>query len=498
MKRICFLRCIAIALLVCTVFSLAAFAAEEKVDYGAKLDRALGLYIDYGLFSNDETDYVRDALIKLFEEDGTLFYKFMNSIYESNDRYSHYMAPEVYDNAYVMQKSMVGIGVVISYSEEDGLVINSVSEGPAKEAGIKPGDIIVSVDGIDVRTYVPEMVGGLIRGEEGTKVKVDVMRTGERKSFNITRRKITVSSVSASKVSEKVGYIKLEHFDGINAFMDFMDAYDDFRDSGINTVVLDLRDNMGGGIDCLVNLMDNIIPEKDIPYLMTWSAKPMKLNTFMSEGYGFEFNKFVILVNENTASAAEMMAGALQDLGYADVVGKTTYGKGMGQLHMQLEDGDEAVITTMQMKLPTSGSYDGIGIIPDYDVDLDIKPYTLPYLIPLKEKSDISPIKRDNLRAVEQRLSELGYLYGEPDDVWDTYTLYAINMFCRDEGLMPISSRCSWELIEKIDEATKALTERYVVTDTQLEKALELAEKYAQSDEKAKCNVLEKIDFRAD
>ncbi len=498
MKKTCFFRCVAIALALCTVFSLAAFAAEEKIDYGAKLDRALELYIKHGLFSDEDTDYVREALIKLFEEDDTLFYKFVNSIYESNDRYSHYMAPEVYDEAYVMQKSMVGIGVVISYSEENGLVISSVSEGPAKEAGIKTGDIIVAVDGIDVRTYVPDMVVGLIRGDEGTNVKVDVMRGDERKSFNITRRKITVSSVSASKISDKVGYISLEHFDGINAFMDFMDVYDDFRDSGINTIVLDLRDNMGGGIDCLINLMDNIIPEEGIPYLMTWSAKPMNLTTLVSEGYGFEFNKFVILVNENTASAAEMMAGALQDLGYAVVVGKKTYGKGMGQYHLKLEDGDEAIITTMQMKLPISGSYDGIGIIPDYDVDLDIKPFTLPYLTPLKKKSDISPIKRDNLRAVEERLSVLGYLYGSPDDVWDTYTLHAINMFCRDEGLSPISSRCSWEIIEKIDEATRALKEKYVVTDTQLEKALELAEKYAQSDEKAKCTVMDKIDFRAD
>ncbi len=500
MKKTRFLKIAALLLAFCTVFSFVAMAAEEEkeVDYGAKLDVALELYKTYGLFSDENTDYIREGLIELFKEDETLFYKLMDKIYNSEDRYSHYMAPEVYDESYVTASSMVGIGIVVSFDEEKGLVITSVSDGPAKAAGVKAGDVIIAVDGIDVRGYVPSMAVDLIKGEENTSVRVAVMRGDERKDFNITRQKIAISSVSGSKVSDKIGYLKLEHFDGIRAFMDFMDIYDDFRDSGINTIVLDLRDNNGGGLDCLINLIDNIIPEKDIPYLSTWSSKPMSLKTYVTEGYGFEFNKFVILVNERTASAAEVMAGAMQDLGYAVVVGEKTYGKGMAQFHIKLLDGDEAIITTTQLKLPISGSYDGVGIIPDYQVALDIKPYTLPYLMPLKPKSDISKIKTDNILAVEQRLYELGYLYGEPDNVWDTYTVHAINLFCRAEGLSQISSRCSWDIIEKIDEATRALTEKVVITDTQLEKALELAEIYSKSEEKAKCTVLDKIDFRTE
>ncbi len=496
MKKRGILKVAAIALLLCTVFSLVATAAEEKTDYGAKLDIALGLYQSYGLFSDEDTDYIREGLIELFEEDETLFYKLMEKIYSSSDRYSHYMAPEVYDKSYTTSSSMVGIGVVVSFNEGE-LVITSVSNGPAKEAGIKAGDVLVAVDGLDVRGYVPAMVVDLIKGEENTTVKISVMRGDAREDFAVTRRRIAISSVSGSKISDKVGYLKLEHFDGITAFMDFMNIYDDFRDSGINTIVLDLRNNNGGGLDCLINLMDNIIPEKGIPYLSTWATKPLSLKTYTTEGYGFEFNKFVILVNRNTASAAEVMAGAMQELGYAVVVGETTYGKGMAQYHIRLADGDEAVITTTQLKLPTSGSYDGIGIIPDYKVELDIKPYKLPYLTPLKPKSLISKIKTDNVLAVEERLYELGYLYGKPDNEWDTYTVHAINLFCRDAGLSTISTRCSWEIIEKIDEACRALTEKYVVTDTQLEKALELAEMYSRSDEKAKCNVLDKIDFSA-
>ena len=305
MKKRGFLKIAALVLAFCTFFSLAAAAVEEnKTDYGAKLDFAIELYKSYGLFADENTDYIREGLIKLFEEDDELFYKFMDTIYNSGDRYSHYMAPEVYDRSYITESSMVGIGITVSFSETEGLVITSVSSGPAKAAGIKAGDVLVAVDGVDVRSYIPAMVVDLIKGEENTKVKISVMRDGGTVTFNVTRQRITVSSVSASKISDKIGYLKLEHFNGIVAFMDFMNAYDDFRDSGINTIILDLRDNNGGGIDCLVNLIDNIIPEKGVPYMSTWSTKPMSLKTYTTEGYGFEFNKFVILVNERTASAA--------------------------------------------------------------------------------------------------------------------------------------------------------------------------------------------------
>ncbi|MBQ6901398.1 MAG: PDZ domain-containing protein [Oscillospiraceae bacterium] len=481
---------LALIMLLCT----AAFAAD--VDYGAKLDEALGIYKSYGLYSDDNTDYVRETLIEMFEEDPSLFYDFVNRIYGRDDRYSKFLTPEKYEETYELTNTMVGIGVVISTSDDGYLTVDSVMTGPAKTAGILPGDKLVEVDGMNVEGYLPAEAAAIIRGKEGTTVKLKILRGEEMLELSAKRAQVATSEVTASYVSDEIGYIKFSHFNGINAFIDFMEAYDDFEINGVNTVIIDLRDNPGGQLDCLVNLMDNIVPEKDIPYLMSWQSKPMKINIFQSEGYGWEFNKLVILVNKNTASAAELMAGSLQDLGYAVVVGEQTFGKGKGQMHLETSDGDEAIVTSLELKLPTTGSYDEVGITPDHKVSMKITPYKLPYLAPLKAKSDASKIKTDNVKALEQRLSALGYFYAEPDDTWDKRTVHAINIFCRENNLSPISSICRWDLIQKIDKAARNLEHKLQVEDTQLERAIEIAEEYAKSDKKAQRIDLNLIDFR--
>ncbi len=490
-----------LALTLALILSLSVFAfAAEDVDYGLKYDEALAIYDSYTLFDTEGEDYIRDTLISFFEEDPEFFYEFMNRVYERNDRYSHYMAPQKYEQSYGNQNTLVGIGVTIVADEESGLLtIKSVtSSGPAAKAGLKSGDKFLSVDGYDVRGFAPAEAGLAVRGKAGTLVEIKVQRGEEVLTFNVKREVVALSDVDYYITEDKIGYMEIKRFDGVHTFIDFIEAYRKFEEEGVTTVIFDLRDNLGGSMDCFINMMDNIVPKKDVPYLMTWQAKPMKLNIFQTAGYGFEVNKIVILVNENTASAAELLAGSLQDLGYGVVVGKTSQGKGMGQRHIETSTGDEAVVTVLDLKLPVSGSYDGIGIIPDYEVDLKITPYKLPYLTPLENKKIASKIKTANVKAIEQRLSLLGYFYGEPDSTWDNRTVFALNMFCRDYNLPKVTSTCSWELTEKIDEATRALEQRYLVEDTQLDRAFEIAEEYAKSDKKAECIDIDSIDFRRD
>lgn len=484
------------ALLLALIFALTTISFAAETDYGEKLDEALALYHKYGLYSDDQADYVREALIELFEEDESLFYKFINKIYGKNDRYSKYMTPEAYDTAYNMDQTMVGIGVVISISEDGYLVVDDVSAGPAGSAGIKKGDRFIAVDGVNVDGYFPAELGNLIRGEEGTHVKIDVLRGEEKLSFNVRRETVRISDVSSEILEDKIGYIKLNQFGGINSFIDFMKAYDEFAAKEVNTIILDLRNNPGGSFDCFVNLMDNIIPEKDVPYAMTWQAEPYGMKIYFSEGYGWEFNKFVILVNGQTASAAEVMAGSLRDLGYATIVGEKSFGKGMGQIHFETKDGDEAIVTTLEIKLPVSGGYDGVGLTPDHEVKMKLTPYKLPYLTPLKEKNDASNIKTDNVKAIEERLLALGYFYGTPDSDWDNRTVRAVNAFCRDNNIQVNNSVCKWSTIEKIDAETKKLTTKFVAEDAPFERALEIAREYAAKDEKAKCVDQSLIDFR--
>ncbi|MBQ6847216.1 MAG: PDZ domain-containing protein [Oscillospiraceae bacterium] len=483
------------ALLLALCMMLSCFAFAEEVDYGEKLDEAVKIYRENGLYADEETDYVREALIEMFEEDPELFYELVNRIYSREDRYSYYMTPEEYETSFSLENTMVGIGIVISTSDDGYPLVQQVSKGPAMTAGILAGDKICEVDGNSVAGYLPAELGTLIRGEEGTTVNIKVIRGEEKLDFTIKRAKITVSEVTSYNVTDEIGYIKLDHFSGIDAFIDFMVAYDGFEESGVNTIILDLRDNPGGQLDCLINLMDNIIPEKEVPYLMTWQSKPLRVNTFYSEGFGWEFNKFVILVNSNTASASEIMTGALQDLGYAVVVGEQTHGKGMGQRHIVTKDGDEAVVTGLELKLPVSGRYDGVGITPDYEVKMKVTPYKLPYLTPLKSKYDASKIKTENVKALEERLSCLGYFYATPDDEWDEKTLRAVNLFCKENGLPMSNSMCKWDVIVKIDEAAKNLEHKYVVEDAPMEKAIELAKEYAASGKKAERVDGDLIDF---
>ena len=491
------LKILALTLALVSALSSFAFAAEE-VDYGKKYDEAIAIYNNSSLFATEDDSYIRDVLVSFFEEDPEFFYDFMNRVYERNDRYSHYMAPQKYEQSYGNQNTLVGIGVTIAADEESGLLtIKSVtSGGPAAKAGLKPGDKFLSVDGVDVRGFEPAEAGMAVRGKVGTLVEIKVQRGDEILTFSVTRAVVALSDIDYYITEDKIGYMQIKRFNGVYTFIDFIEAYKKFEAEGVTTVIFDLRDNLGGEMDCFINIMDNIIPKKDVPFLMTWQAKPMKLNLFQTAGYGYEVNKFVVLINENTASAAELLAGSLQDLGYGVVVGKTSTGKGMGQRHIQTSTGDEAVVTVLDLKLPISGSYDGIGIIPDYDVDIKLTPYKLPRLINLEKKTIASKIKTANVKAIEQRLSLLGYFYGEPDSNWDNKTVFALNMFCRDYNLPKVTSVCSWELIEKIDEETLKLEQKYLLEDTQLDRAFKIAKEYAKSDKKAECIDIDLIDFR--
>ena len=489
-------RVVALVCAFCMLLSIVSFAAEEKkTDWGAKLDEALALHQLHGLYSNEETDYVREALIEMFEEDPEFFYEFINRIYGKDDRYSKYITAQKYDEAYSTENSMVGIGVVIAAGEDGYLTIDSLMAGPAMSAGLNVGDKFLAVDGSSVIGFLPGELANVIRGKEGTNVNITVLRGEETLSFTVQRAKVRVADASGYLISDK---IELLQFGGINTFIDFMTVYDQFEEQGVNTIILDLRNNPGGNMDCFINLMDNIIPKKDVPYAMTWQSKPISVKIYKSEGYGWEFNKFIILVNNNTASAAEIMAGSLQDLGYAVVVGEQTFGKGMGQRHIETADGDEAIITALDIKRPTSGSYDGIGIVPDYKASIKLTPYKLPYLNPLVSRADASKIKTENVKGIEQRLSALGYFYMQPDDEWDTRTVHAINAFCRDNGLPMINTVCRWDLIETIDREAKKLETKYVATDEQFDLAVELAEQYAASDKKAECVPESEIDFKQD
>ncbi|NLG53234.1 MAG: PDZ domain-containing protein [Clostridiales bacterium] len=495
MKRISALKANCIALVLVLIISIGVTAAGDKIDYGEKLDEIIGLFQNVHVYASEDEDPIRKGLISMFEKYPDFFNLFINEVFQSYDRYSYYFSDEVYEVSYPKYDTFVGIGITIKLSE-DGCYIDRIYDGPAMAAGLLAGDKLVAVDGQNLEGYTPSMVGDLISGPEGSPVEITVLRDGQDMKYTVNRGRIAVSNVAYKDLGDGVGYFKISRFADASTFMEFIMRYESLPEAGINTVILDLRDNPGGSFDCLINMMDGIIPEKDIPYLMTWQSKPtMQVNTFVSEGYGWEFNKLVILVNEKTASAAEIMAGALKDLGYADVVGTRTYGKGLGQLHIKLSDSNNAIISTSEMMLPTTGKYDGVGITPNIIVEQKLEPYIVPPRADLMLDRGVLAISNYNVLGVEQRLKELGFFEDKPDDTADFKTFHAINQFQKENGLKITKGYCDAATVKAIDRAALKLAEKPVMRDTQYERALALARKHARSGEKAKAIPLESIRF---
>lgn len=486
-------HCIAIVFMLLITFGVSA--VESKIDYGKKLDELVELLQKTHVYASPDVDPIRKGLISMFEKYPDFFDLFINEVYQSYDRYSYYFKDEVYDRAFPKHDVFVGIGVTLK-EQEDGCYIDKVFSGPAQQAGLLSGDKIIAVDGRTLTGYTSSMIGDLISGPEGEAVELTVLREGEELKLSITRAQIAMSNVGFRDMGDGVGYIKISRFTDASTFMDFIRIYEILPEIGINTVIFDLRDNPGGSFECLINMMDWIIPEKDIPYLMSWQSKPtMQVNTFVSDGHGWEFNKLVMLVNEKSASASEIMAGALKDLGYADVVGKTTSGKGMAQMHIKLNDSDNAIISTSELMLPITGKYDSIGIVPNIPVDQTLETYKPPQLERLILDRSVYKASSTNILGLEQRLKELGYFEDKPDDNADFKTFHAVNQFQKENGMKVTEGYCDVPTVRAIDNAMKKLVETPIVRDTQFERALALAKRHARSGEKAKSIPIESIRF---
>jgi len=460
-----------------SLFSFAGQKSRGEQDYD-RMVAAGKFFFEHFLDATPTGDPVKAWLVTMFEKDEALADQIINIMYQTWDPHSFYLKNQVHEEVFDFSNLTVGIGIGISETEAGSIsVTNLTMGGPADVAGLKVGDIIAAVDGRDVTGYSLKMVIDLIRGTPDTTVTLTVRRGGALSSFTAKRAVLPVSTVSATDHGGGVGYINITNFDGTRTFMDFTLTYDAFEERGLDTVIVDLRDNLGGMLDCASNILNYIIPEKGVPYLRLRYAAPTASKTATSTGVGRADNKLIILVNENTASAAEIMAGVLQDLGYAELVGTKTRGKGSAQTHYPIDSDHTAVITHMEILLPKRGSYNHVGLTPDHPINLYQSAYKMPSLTPLDVTSGINGT--NNVRAVEERLRELGYFEFTPDDTADFRTWHGVEQFCRANEIDAKYGSCDVKTVVAIDDAIKTLAETPVVTDLQFTKALMLARAYA-------------------
>lgn len=280
--------------------------------------------------------------------------------------------------------NFVGIGVYMTKDLEKNaiLIIKPIENSPAEKAGILPGDLITKVDDVEYTGDKLEEASNKIRGEEGTKVKLEIYRNGETKTFELIRTKVVVSHVTTKVLNNDIGYIAISDFEGECA-SEFETKYKQLEKQGIKKLIIDIRNNGGGIVDEALKIA-NMLVDKDSTLLITKDKSNKEEITKATEKPIINMPT-VVLVNGYSASASEILAGALKDNGKATLVGTKTYGKGIIQELHQLSDGSGLKITVSEYYTPNHNAIHKIGITPDVEVDLseDVKQQTT-----IQEKDD--------------------------------------------------------------------------------------------------------------
>lgn len=301
------------------------------------------------------------------------------------DKYTEYVsADEMEEYTENITGSFVGIGIYMIADEKSDRVIvyYPIPESPAEKAGIKSGDKIIKVNGVEYTAKDFEDISDYIKGEEGTKVNIVIERDGKQQSFEITRAKINTNPITIKKLDNNIGYLNLPSFDDGTAG-DFKEKVEELQKQGAESLIIDLRNNGGGIVDEATEIADYIL-EKGDTIISTVDNTGEKEITFSKNKPIFNM-PIVILVNGNTASASEILTAALKDYNKATVVGTKTFGKGIIQTFFTLSDGSGLKITTAEYYTPKGTTIHEIGVTPDEIVEL---PKSVDNIYAVSEKDD--------------------------------------------------------------------------------------------------------------
>lgn len=340
----------------------------------------------------DKMDLIQQIIDKyyLFDEDPEKVEAgiYTGMMYGLEDPYSTYYTKEDFEKLMEDTEGVYcGIGAMVSQNRSTGIIsaIRVFENSPSFEAGLLPGDILYSVDGTEVTGMdLDILVGTYIKGEEGTDVHITVLRgeSGEMVELTMTRRQVEVPTVEHQMLEDNVGYIYVLQFDTITA-QQFKDAIDDLEKQGMEKLVVDLRDNPGGVLDAVVDMLDYVLPDG---LLVSTADRDGKGDKYYSDDGHQVDHPMAVLVNGNSASASEVFTGAVKDFGWGTIVGTTTFGKGIVQNLIPLGDGTAIKLTTSHYFTPNDFDLHGKGIEPDVVVELDEA---------LKSKAVI-PLEEDN------------------------------------------------------------------------------------------------------
>jgi carboxyl-terminal processing protease len=284
------------------------------------------------------------------------------------DQFSRYLTEAEYrSNQSFLSGSFAGIGASVEQKGDQIVIASVIPKTPAERAGIKVNDVIISVDGQSTAGWTADEAANKIRGKAGTTVVVGLDRSGKKLTLTLTRQIIDVPSVATHVFDNKVLYVRIFDF-GDRTAAEFDQALKDNLKGSVNLVVLDLRDNPGGFVDAANDVISEFVRTGTTTILVDRSGK-RQVQHVTGSGDAFD-NRLAVLVNENSASAAEITAGAIKDHGRGVLVGVKTFGKGSVQEDFKLRNGD-LHLTIAYWLTPNGHSIEKTGITPDKVVTLN-------------------------------------------------------------------------------------------------------------------------------
>jgi carboxyl-terminal processing protease len=310
-----------------------------------------------------ETKYVNDT------DDVKLIDGAIDGMVKSlNDPHSNYLSPKMYKTLMEQTEgSFAGIGVVMGMDNEQKIhIVGIIENSPGQKAGLQEGDEILAVDGVPVTQMAFDEVAAHVRGQAGTDVVLTIMRDNANQDITITRDNIKLKTVGHKMLDNNIGYIQIVSFSEDTA-NEFNEAYNDLKNQGMKALVLDLRNNPGGLLTTCVEIAKKLVPKGEIVSIVD---KQGNKETYSSSLEAPEY-PLAVLINKNSASASEILSGAIQDTKAGTIIGNTSYGKGSVQTILPMFEDDAVKLTIAKYYTPSGRSIDGTGITPDIEINLD-------------------------------------------------------------------------------------------------------------------------------
>lgn len=384
-----------------------------------------------------------------------------------DDPQTTYMTPEDYENLMIQTEGAYGgIGIEVFKEDDYVTIVAPIAGTPGEEKGLRSGDKILAVDGKDIVGVDLNEAVEMMRGEPGTAVILEIERPGveEVLKFEIEREEIELDSVEYALLENGFAHLKVTTFQRTTG-EEFREALNKAEADQARGIILDLRDNPGGLLDAAIDVAEQIVPEGPIVHVV---GREEKLDTYYSEGEGVD-TPMVVLVNQVSASASEILAGALQDTGAAQVVGTETFGKASVQNIQTLTTGGALRYTMAKYQTPEGRDIHETGLTPD--VQVEPAPIAELAAEPVGAELALGDEGKE-VENLQKVLDELGYYEGEITGHFNDATQTALEDFQQDRQL-EVTGEMSHMVLNEFQEAIDELLEE---EDKMLEKAIEILE----------------------